>query len=185
MPDPAAAPARAVFLDRDDTLIRNIPYLGDPARVTLLPTVPEALARLRAAGYQLIVISNQSGVGRGLITPAQVTAVNQAMERLIGFPMDAYYLSYAAPGTPEAETERKPSPHLLFRAREERSLDLSASCMIGDKTIDIECARNAGCRAALWVRTGTEPTESAGAQALADHSANTLLEAANWILQQP
>lgn len=178
-------PEPAIFLDRDDTLIRNIPYLGDPAQVTLLPEVPGALARLRAAGYQLIVISNQSGVGRGLITPAQVHAVNQAMERLIGFPMDAYYLSYAAPGSPEAVDERKPSPHLLFRARDERGIDLSRSYLIGDKTTDMQCARNAGCRAGIWVRTGTEPTEWIGAEALAAFAASTLREAADWILQQP
>lgn len=179
-----APSARAVFLDRDDTLIRNIPYLGDPTRVELLPGAAEALARLRTAGFQLILVSNQSGVGRGLITPAQVAAVNAAMEHLLGLRLDAAYLSFAAPGTPEGDAERKPSPHLLLRAAQERGLDLSRSFMIGDKTVDMACARRAGCRAVL-VRTGTEPAETAGADSLAHHCADTLTQAADWILAQP
>lgn len=175
---------RAVFLDRDDTLIRNVPYLGDPAQVQLLPTVAEALTRLRAAGFQLILVSNQSGVGRGLITPAQVAAVNQAMERHIGFPLDAAYLCYDAPDTPEGQARRKPNPYLLLQAARERHIDLPHSCMIGDKTVDMLCARRAGCRAIL-VRTGTEPEATAGAEELADYCADNLAQAADWILSQP
>jgi D-glycero-D-manno-heptose 1,7-bisphosphate phosphatase len=182
MTDPAPS-RRAVFLDRDDTLIRNIPYLGDPAQVEILPGVPEALRALKAAGFQLLVVSNQSGVGRGLITPHQVNAVNAAMERLLGPSLiDGYYLSFADPSTPQGRAERKPSPFLLHRAREERGIDLAASFMVGDKKIDIECGRNAGCRASILVLTGTEPREVEGASALATHTAPDLLHATHWIL---
>jgi D-glycero-D-manno-heptose 1,7-bisphosphate phosphatase len=176
---------RAVFLDRDDTLIRNVPYLGDPAGVVVLPGVPQALGMLKKADYLLYVVSNQSGVGRGLITREQVAAVNRAMEEAIGLGLiDGYYLSYSDPGDPAAVPDRKPSPTLLFQARDEQRIDLSRSFMVGDKRIDVECGRNAGCRSVL-VRTGTEAAEVVGAESLADFSADGLLPAAEWILNQP
>ncbi|MDX6765682.1 MAG: HAD-IIIA family hydrolase [Candidatus Methylacidiphilales bacterium] len=177
-------PMRAVFLDRDDTLIRNVPYLGDPAGVEILPGVAEGLGLLNDAGFRLLVVSNQSGVGRGLITKEQVAAVNLAMESKVGPGLiGGYYLSYADPSDPSAANERKPSPALLFRARDELGLDLGRCFMVGDKRIDIECARNAGCRAVL-VRTGTVAFEVEGAEDLADHAADDFLAAAQWILSQ-
>jgi D-glycero-D-manno-heptose 1,7-bisphosphate phosphatase len=176
---------RAVFLDRDDTLIRNIPYLGDPAMVELLPGVADGLGALRNAGFRLYLVSNQSGVGRGLITKAQVAAVNAEMERRIGLSLDGAYLCYADPADPYAADERKPSPTLLFRARDEHGLDLARSFIIGDKKIDIECGRNAGCQGSILVRTGTEPAAVEGAEALSDFTAPTFAQAADWILRQP
>lgn len=174
---------RAVFLDRDDTLIRNLPYLGDPSKVELLPGVPEALRLLKNAGFQLLVVSNQSGVGRGLITLDQVHEVNAEMERQIGPDLiDGYYLTFADPSTPQGAAERKPSPFLLHRARDERGVDLGASYMVGDKKIDVECGRNAGCRASLLVLTGTEPEEVKGGAELADFAAPDLPAAAGWIV---
>jgi len=175
---------RAVFFDRDDTLIRNVPYLGDPAGVEVLPGVPEALGRLKAAGFLLLVVSNQSGVGRGLITEAQVAAVNDAMEEQIGRGLiGGYYLSYADPSDPLGTPDRKPSPALLFRAREELGIDLSLSFMVGDKRIDMECGRNAGCRTA-FVRTGTHHSEVAGGEELADFAADDMSAVADWILNR-
>ncbi|NBT89638.1 MAG: HAD-IIIA family hydrolase, partial [Verrucomicrobia bacterium] len=90
----------AVFLDRDDTLIENIPYLGDPSQVRLMPGAAEACQTLHRAGFLLFIVSNQSGVGRGLITKEQVRAVDQRMESLLGKPgiISGYYHCFAAPG---------------------------------------------------------------------------------------
>jgi D-glycero-D-manno-heptose 1,7-bisphosphate phosphatase len=171
---------RAVFLDRDDTLIRNVPYLGDPTQVVPIPGAPEAIKSLKDAGFLLFVVSNQSGVGRGLITEDQVHAVNAEMERQFGEGiLDGYYMCYGDPADPEASRDRKPSPALLFQARDENGLDLAASYMVGDKQIDIDCGHNAGCRSVL-VRTG----EFDGVGSGADFSARDIGEATEWILEQ-
>ena len=143
---------RAVFLDRDGTVIEECGYLGDPARVRLLPGAAEALSSLVSEGWKLIIVSNQSGVGRGLIAPDQMEAVQRRFLELMhsgGIPIAASYLCVH---TPEANCEcRKPSPFFLHRAAAEHSLDLSASWMIGDREGDILCGRNAGC-STIWLR---------------------------------
>jgi D-glycero-D-manno-heptose 1,7-bisphosphate phosphatase len=177
---------RAVFFDRDDTLIKNVPYLGDPARVTLMPGVREHLPRLAAAGFLLFLVSNQSGVGRGLITREQVAAVNAEMfRRLGGDDFAGLYLCYAAPGQPDADGERKPAPGLLFRARDEHGLDLAASVLVGDRLSDVQCGRNAGCRSVLLLHaTEDAPAERERAKQLADFVAKDFAAAVDWILQQ-
>ena len=136
----------AVFLDRDDTLIENIPYLGDPSQVRLMPGAAEACQILKQAGFPLFVVSNQSGVGRGLITKEQVRAVDLKMESLLGKPraIDGYYHCYAAPGDPYDE-RRKPSPVMLQEAAREHGLDLAYSTMVGNRLSDIEAGLRAGC----------------------------------------
>jgi len=95
----------AVFFDRDDTLMVNVPYLGDPSLVTIFPEAAEAMYALREAGFWLFVVSNQSGVGRGLITRSQVFAVNAELKRqLDGDYIHAFYHSFAAPDGPETVT---------------------------------------------------------------------------------
>ena len=140
---------RAVFLDRDDTLMVNVPYLGDPTLVEIFPEAAAALYALRKADFLLFVVSNQSGVGRGLITRGQVSAVDAEMKRqLDGDYIHAFYHSFAAPDDPYA-TDRKPSPELLLQAAKIHDLDLAASFFIGDRLSDIECGLNAGCRTVL------------------------------------
>ncbi len=172
----------AVFLDRDDTLIVNVPYLGDPGQVKLLEGAREALQRLKVAGFVLVVITNQSGVGRGLITPEQVDAVNARMVELLGDGLlDAIYNCF---GTPEADPEgcRKPSPKLIFKAANDLGLDLGRSYFIGDRTSDMLCGRNGGVRSVL-VLTGRHGEEEINqARLYADHVATGLLEAADMIL---
>ena len=140
----------AVFLDRDDTLIENIPYLGDPSQVRLLPGAAEACQKLRQAGYPLFVVSNQSGVGRGLITKEEVRAVDHKMETLLGAvgTIAGYYHCFAAPGDPYDE-RRKPSPAMLQEAAREHGLDLARSFMIGNRLSDLEAGLRAGCSAIL------------------------------------
>ncbi|MEM1159076.1 MAG: HAD family hydrolase [Verrucomicrobiota bacterium] len=176
---------KAIFLDRDDTLIRNVPYLGDPSRVELCPGAAEAVHAWQAAGWLLVMVSNQSGVGRGLITKEQVASVNRETYRQLrvkGF--DAEYFCYAAPGDPYGSEERKPSPIMLQRAAQEMAIDLAASYMIGDKEIDVECGHRAGCRSVL-VLTGNAGEGQRRARERADFTAEHLGVAAEWVLQQP
>jgi D-glycero-D-manno-heptose 1,7-bisphosphate phosphatase len=178
---------RAVFLDRDDTLMVNVPYLGDPSQVEIFPEAAEALYDLRKAGFLLFVVSNQSGVGRGLITREQVHAVNTELQRqLKGDQIHAFYHSFATPDDPWA-TDRKPSPELLEQAAKAHEIDLAASFFIGDRLSDIECGINAGCRTILLThdkssrRDGGDP-EDVIARQKAHYITNTLTDAANWIV---
>ena len=174
----------AVFLDRDDTLIRNIPYLGDPSRVEVLPGVKEHLPRLAAAGFDLYLVSNQSGVGRGLITIEQVKAVNAEMfRRLAEVVFAGCYCCYADPADPQGMAERKPSPALIYRARDENNIELKNSFMVGDRLSDVRCGLNAGCRSVL-VLSGGEDSEADKRQAKVEaHCVVPDFEAAvDWIL---
>jgi D-glycero-D-manno-heptose 1,7-bisphosphate phosphatase len=179
--------AQAVFLDRDDTLMVNVPYLGDPSKVEIFGDAPEAMFALRKAGFQLFVVSNQSGVGRGLITREQVHAVNAELHRQFsGDVISAFYHSFATPDDPWA-TDRKPSPELLLEAAKTHDLDLGKSFMIGDRLSDVECGLNAGCRAILLThakssrRNEADPDDLA-AREKAHYIAETLTDAANWII---
>src|SRR5277367_558457 len=128
---------KAVFFDRDDTLMVNVPYLGDPTKVEIFSDAAEALYALHKAGFLLFVVSNQSGVGRGLITRDQVHEVNAEMKRQFkGDYIHAFYHSFATPDDPYA-TDRKPSPELLLHAAKAHDLDLNASFFIGDRLSDI------------------------------------------------
>ncbi len=146
---------RAVFLDRDGTLIKEREYLSQPELVVLYPGVGAALARLRQAGFRLVVVSNQSGVGRGYFTMEDVTRVNMRMKALLaveGAPLDKIYVAPEAPDQPSRG--RKPSPQFLLDARDELEVNLAESFMIGDKIIDLECGWNAGVKRAILVKTG-------------------------------
>lgn len=149
----------AVFLDRDGTLMVEVDYCRDPARVELLPGVPEGLARLRAAGFKLVIITNQSGIGRGLITLEEYEAVHARLVDLLGPGLiDATY--FCADHPELASERRKPAPGMVLEAARDLGLDLSASFLIGDKVSDMECARRAGVREVL-VKTGYGEVEAA------------------------
>ena len=179
---------RAVFFDRDDTLMVNVPYLGDPSQVTIFPDAAITLYTLKQAGFWLFVVSNQSGVGRGLITRSQVFAVNAELKRqLDGDYIHAFYQSFAAPDDPKAD-DRKPSPKLLIKAAEINNLDLSRSFFVGDRLSDIECGLNAGCRTILLThghssRKDEVDPEDAVARDKAHYIAASLMEAAQWIIE--
>ncbi len=176
--------SRAVFFDRDDTLICNIPYLGDPAQVRLMPGAREAVDRLARAGFLLFLASNQSGVGRGLITVDQVQAVNQAMFHLLcEVPFTAVYCAYGAPGDPLGDAERKPSPYLLQQAARDHSIDLARSFMIGDRGSDAEAGHRAGARSILLLN-GRAPSDLGEEARYAHYLAPNLPAAAQWILTE-
>lgn len=168
----------AVFFDRDNTLIVDVPYLNDPKKVRLFPETQRELSRLQEIGYRLIVISNQSGVARGLCTLEQVEGVNQEIRRqLLPVILDAIYISPDGPDDKESLT-RKPAPGLIFQARDQFQLDLKQCFMIGDKTIDVECGKNASCQTIHLRRDGLKKNVCD-----ADFVANDLTDAVDWILQ--
>jgi D-glycero-D-manno-heptose 1,7-bisphosphate phosphatase len=151
----AATKNRAVFFDRDGTLIEEKSYLCRPADVVVFPGAQAALRSLQEAGFRLIIVSNQSGVGRGYFTMADVEAVNGRVCQefaAAGVRFDRIYIAPEAPDQPSRG--RKPSPQFLFDARDEFGLDLARSFMVGDKLIDLECGWNAGVRKCILVRTG-------------------------------
>ena len=144
--------AMAVFFDRDGTLMEEVHYCGDPARVRVFPGVPEALRKLKAAGFRTFVITNQSGIARGLITEAQYHAVQEELLRQTGAGLiDATYFCADPPEAPS--TRRKPAPGMVLEAAADYDIDLARSYFIGDKSADIECGQRAGTRTIL-VLTG-------------------------------
>ena len=177
----------AVFLDRDDTLMVNVPYLGDPGQVEIFPDAAEALYALRKAEFLLFIVSNQSGVGRGLISREQVHAVNTELKRQMdGDYIHAFYHSFATPDDPYA-TDRKPSPEILLSAAKAHDLDLAGSFFIGDRLSDIECGLNAGCRTILLTHDKSSRRDSADpediiAREKAHYVTASLMDAAHWIL---
>ena len=178
---------RAVFLDRDGTLIEEKEYLRDPDQVAIFPGAKEALKRLQDAGFKLFIVSNQSGVGRGYFTLADVNRVNERLVELFARDGVRFEKIYIAPEGPEQPSRgRKPSPQFLLDARDEFGIELSQSYMVGDKLIDLECGWNAGVKKSLLVRTGYGAQfERSNAQNLGRAKVvDSVVEAADWILNQ-
>jgi D-glycero-D-manno-heptose 1,7-bisphosphate phosphatase len=164
----AARPkSAAVFVDRDGTIMRDADYCSDPSQVEVFESAVDALRRLKNAGYKIIVITNQSGIGRGFFTEEQYRAVEAEVSRQLGNGLiDATYFCPDRPGQPS--TYRKPAPGMVLQAAKEHGVDLSRSFLIGDKEIDAECAHNAGVRA-IRVRTGFDKmTEGSSADWVAE-----------------
>jgi D-glycero-D-manno-heptose 1,7-bisphosphate phosphatase len=159
----------AVFLDRDGTIIEDEGYLADASRVRLLPGALDALRAFRERGLALVVVSNQSGIPRGLITPAQHAEVDARVKAVLadaGVPLDA---AYYCPHLPDAGCAcRKPLPGMLEQAAREHGLDLARSLMVGDKMSDVAAGRAAGCVTALL---GGGKDAAAAADAMPHHRA--------------
>jgi D,D-heptose 1,7-bisphosphate phosphatase len=182
----------AVFLDRDDTLIANVPYLTDPTGLRILPGAAQALGALRRAGFALVLITNQSAVGRGFITEARLNEIHDELNRLLaeqGAALDAIYYCPDVPlgddRTIVVNPNRKPGPGLLLRAADELNLDLDASWMVGDLISDVLAGLNAGCRSILVGSNATLselPPQAARARA---STASDFAAAAELILNDP
>lgn len=141
---------RAVFFDRDGTLMEDTHYCGDPALVRVYPGVRDALRRLRDARWAVFVVSNQSGIGRGIITEEQYRGVQAEFLRQVGEVDGSYY----CPDAPEVPSRRrKPEPGMVLEAAAEHGIELANSWFVGDKAIDVECGRRAGTRT-IQVLTG-------------------------------
>jgi len=175
----------AVFADRDGTLIVERGYLSDPADLEVLPGVPEAIHALHAAGFAVVVISNQSGVGRGFFTPGRVYEAMAALRRILrarGAELDAIYFCPHRPD--EGCACRKPGTLLLERAAENLGLALARSAFVGDKRIDVRTGHNAGALGVL-VRTGyggSEPEPPDPGERPPDQVCESFAAAVEWLL---
>jgi D-glycero-D-manno-heptose 1,7-bisphosphate phosphatase len=168
----------AVFLDRDGTLMEEAHYCSHPDQVKIIPGVPEGLRALKNAGYRLVVITNQSGIGRHYYTLADYEAVQARFLGLLGEGLiDA---TYFCPEAPEmASPRRKPATGMVIEAQRDLHLHLAHSWFVGDKAVDVQCARNAGVHPIL-VLTGHGATEDASG---AEFVAKDFASAAAFILK--
>jgi histidinol-phosphate phosphatase family protein len=152
---PSLAARPALFIDKDGTLVENVPYNADPARLRFMPGALEALADLALAGHALVLVTNQSGLARGYFGRAQLTVLLDALQYRLwdqaGLRLDALMVCPHAPGPDGAPAClcRKPAPGMLIRAAREHRLDLARSWIVGDTLDDVEAGHRAGCRAAL------------------------------------
>ncbi|MGE3638852.1 MAG: HAD-IIIA family hydrolase [Pirellulales bacterium] len=146
----------AVFLDRDGTIIEHVHHLTDPTKVRLLPGAADAIRRLQQNGYKCVVVTNQSVVGRGMLSMAGLHRIHDEMARQLaqsGIKLDGIYLCTLAPKESDPtiveHPDRKPGPGMIFQAAEELSLNLSESWMVGDSISDVLAGHNAGCRGSI------------------------------------
>lgn len=180
---------RAVFFDRDGTIIEEREYLHRVNEVDFIPGAIQALQQLERSGYLLIMVTNQSGVGRGYFSREDVEEVHRYIyetTRSQGVNINDTFVSYDSPN--DNSQTRKPSPHFLHEARKKWNLDLAQCYMIGDKQSDLECGWNAGVKKGLLVRTGygkefdrdsLTPEQKTMTRIVADFPA-----AAQWILSE-
>ena len=185
----------AVFFDRDNTLIVNDGYLGDPAGVVLMPGAAAAVAAARRAGFAVVVVSNQSGVARGLFDEAAVQAVDRRMADLLldDNPAAMVDLQLYCPFHPAAPLPayrqdsplRKPKPGMLLLAAERLSLDLPRSWMVGDAPRDVAAGRAAGCRTILFRPPGVAASPAAAEAGAAGDDAivSRLVDAIDFIVR--
>ena len=177
---------RAIFLDRDGTLIVEKNYLHRPEDVVVFPGAGAALKKLSDAGFKLLIVTNQSGIGRGYFTLADAGRVNEHLGREFVRAGVRFEKTYIAPEAPDQPGRgRKPSPQFLFDACDEFDLNLAESFMVGDKLTDLECGWNAGVKKSILVRTGygagveRDDAEQIKRAVVVDN----LTEMAEWILR--
>jgi len=182
---------KAIFLDKDGTLIEDVPYNTDPAKVRLLPGVGEALRMLQDADYKLFIVSNQPGIGLGYFTSRELeSAVNRVYELLAAaavYPLAFYFCPHAAAndGFPSRFPCkcRKPQPGLLRRAAKDFAISLTDSWMIGDILHDVEAGKRAGCRTIL-LDNGNETEWLFNEYREPDHILPDMEKAARTILEK-
>lgn len=150
----------AVFLDRDGTIIKHVHHLVDPALVQLLPGVPDAILRLQLHGFACVVVTNQSVVGRGLLSEEGLQQIHEEMAKQLSsfeIRLDGVYSCFKVPEQSDPcvieHPDRKPGPGMIFRAAQELSLNINRSWMIGDSISDVMAGRNAGCEGAILLAT--------------------------------
>jgi D-glycero-D-manno-heptose 1,7-bisphosphate phosphatase len=155
---------RAVLFDRDGTLVVDVPYNGDPAKVLPMPGAAQALARLRAAGVPTAVVSNQSGIARGLLTRAQVDAVNARVDELLG-PLGPFFVCEHGPD--DGCACRKPAPGMVLDAARALGVEPAQCALVGDIAADVGAALAAGARPVLVPTPVTRGEEVAAAPEVA------------------
>jgi D,D-heptose 1,7-bisphosphate phosphatase len=181
-------PNKAIFLDRDDTLIEDPGYISRPEQVKLLKGVDKMLIELKSMGYKLVVISNQSGVARGLVSEETLDEIHNRLKQLLaekGAALDRiYYCPYHPDGVIKKYRKdsdwRKPKPGMLLAAASEMDIDLTQSWMIGNSSRDIEAGLKAGCKTIL-VNHPSHPEQHKFGEPAPDYRAVNIKEAVNII----
>ncbi len=185
--------SKAVFIDRDNTIIDDPGYISDPDSEKLLPGVELAIKSLAQAGFKNMVCTNQSGIARGMLTEEDLDAIHAELRRQLadkGAHLDAiYYCPFHPQGTIEQYAResdlRKPKPGMLLQAAEQHGLDLPQCWMVGDSARDIEAGQRAGCRTIRVKTAGGEMSQaSQGSEAQADYTVRNLVEAARIIVRE-
>lgn len=178
---------KAVFLDKDGTLVRDEPYNVDPAKVVFEDHVFEGLRTLQGDGYRLVIISNQPGLAMGLFSQTELDALVRYFEDRFaenGVMLAGFYYCPHLPATPGAACDcRKPEPGLLLRAAAELHIDLSRSWMVGDILNDVEAGNRAGCRTVL-IDNGNETEWETGPNREPDYTTRYFLDATDYITAQ-
>ncbi len=183
---------KALFLDRDGTINIDRVYIADPELIELIPGAAAAIHRAKKAGYLIVVVTNQSGVGRGLIDPKVLPKIHARLDKLLekeGTKIDQYQICIHAPM--ENCDCRKPFPKLVEDAAEELEIDLKTSAFIGDKLTDVATGNRAKCGASILVRTGKGKAEemmlvmdptNVPAEERPTYVADDLSSAVDWLL---
>ncbi|MCP8316131.1 MAG: HAD family hydrolase [archaeon] len=175
---------KAVFLDRDGTINKEIHYLIDPEKVELIPKAGKAIRMLNEAGFKVIIITNQSAISRNLLTPEKLEKIHDKLLdslRYEGAKIDAIYY---CPHNPNENCRcRKPKPGLIQAASQEHCISLRDSYIVGDKLIDVETGKNIGCKAVLVLTGyGKEEVKAIKTNTKPDFIAEDLYSASEWIL---
>lgn len=181
--------AKAVFLDKDGTLIRNLPYNVNPRFIELAPFAGEGLRLMQQLGYKLFIISNQAGVAMGRFEERALDPVWRRLDTLLQWEGVELTACYYCPHHPEGIVRpyaracdcRKPGPGLMLRAAAQHDIDLAASWMIGDILNDVEAGRRAGCRT-IMIDNGNETEWEVSAARVPDAFVTDLREAA-WLIE--
>ncbi|MBD2108428.1 HAD family hydrolase [Nodosilinea sp. FACHB-13] len=178
----------AIFLDKDGTLLEDVPYNVDPAQMRLCAGVATGVQRLHEAGFALVVVTNQSGVARGYFAEAAIAPMERRLRQLLGVPIAGfYYCPHHSQGSVAGYgvscSCRKPEPGMLLRAQADLGLDLGCSWMVGDILNDVEAGRRAGCRTVL-IDNGNETEWILTPGRVPHQIAQTFDQAADLILQQ-
>jgi len=183
---------KAVFLDRDGTLNVNTGYVGDPENVVLVPHAAEGARMLAGEGFALVVISNQSGIARGYFTEADADAVDARLKELLALRGVTVAAMYRCPHWPDDERPesvapcdcRKPKPGMLLRAAADLGLDLTRSWVVGDRLLDMQAGRAAGCRCVLVRGVPPHHPEEDFSSAEPEYRAADLRDASRYIIEQ-
>jgi len=172
---------KAVFLDRDGTIAKDVPYCSSPDDFNLLPTVPEAIKIFNESNFKVVVITNQSGISRGYFTEKTLAKIHKKMGNELkkqGAKVDAIYY---CPHHPDDNCDcRKPKTALFQQAAKELNINIGNSYVVGDMPLDINAGKSLGCRTVI-VTTG--PDKGSCITNTADYTAHNLLEAAQWIVE--
>ncbi len=155
----------ALFLDRDGTLIQEVDHCHRPEDVVLIEGAAKALKKAKADGYSIVIVTNQSGIGRGYFGEEEFQQVQEEIQRQLGGLIDATYMAPDLPWSPSAR--RKPAPGMLLEAASQLGIDLKSSFMIGDRKSDIDAGKAAGCRTILVLTGYGRENQEAGADFVA------------------